>query len=184
MPSALKAPGSRARLELARADAMRERAFRARILGAVKNRLAELRTRNLRLSNLQKHLEKESAEFALETSKELPSMWPFSLSGALKAWNQLEKFQEVWNTHNEEVEWQPADDRLIDKLSREVVDFRNEIAICDWLIAAYNKELAHLATDRAQEPGQQQAPPLSPEIAGPPHRAREMHGVESRVLPR
>jgi hypothetical protein len=144
---------ARIKMEKARVEQMQT--HYTRVLGAVEDRLEELRSREQRAKDLEEQLTEKTVSLEIDGLKAFPAVWRSSVigewlgEGALKVLELEDKLRELLHLNDEVLELaaqvaDPATPGTIAKVNREIVDLKNEIAICDWFVKAYDKKLDEL----------------------------------------
>jgi hypothetical protein len=190
-------------LEAGRSEAVSERAFRVQILQSVKSRRAELLTRGLHLQHRQEQWNKEVEEFFKDAIDALPDAFRDSISrdwtgeGAKKVFELAARLSPLSDKQQQLMEAQldlstnrEQDQELLAKLDGEIADLKNEIAICDSIIAAYDRSIAeHLSqvdsnqqADSPQEgvPQAQMGGRSTGDPSGPEHTFNDVRGGGDR----
>jgi len=190
-------------LEAGRSDAVSERAFRVQILQAVKSRRAELLTKSLHLQHRQEQLNKELEEFFKDAVDALPDAFRDSISRdltgegakrvfelALRLGPLSDKQQELMAAEVDLTTNRNQDQQLLAKLDEEIADLKNEIAICDSMIAAYDRSISEYrgqvesdqqaGVPQGEVPQTQVGGPSTGDPHGPEHNFNDIRGALGR----
>jgi hypothetical protein len=173
-------------MEESRAEFVKEKLFLSRILEAVQDRLKELQSRDTKAADLQQNAEDKLLGGMEDALKGIPDAFRDSVVGKIfgeslkKALHLVKDFGEAVNAANDAMDagWAAVDPvraQTMEKVSKELADFTNEIAICDAFIAGIDNKIsaAKAARDSANRELEQQGPetlstlPDDPQAAPP-----------------
>lgn len=159
-----------AKLKETRADFKAVRDHLARVRRAVKERFAELKTRDIRAARLQHHLNKETARLGLKIIEKAPSIFRHDVQSVLdpkevkEVLSMVDKTGSLLKEFNELTELQasaadPTRASAMAKVEKEIGDLTNEIAILDAFVSGLDKKISdldHIAVNSSPAPS---APP-------------------------